>query len=138
MNITINGALDDDLFAYITVAIFNTGTYEVCKNIKAIIDTGAQDCLVKRELVAKLGLQPIDTFKALNPEGGIITSDLYKVGLITDTNNYLDTSKYVTIKMGILEEDAFPADIILGGTFLRHCRFTFNGLARRFEIHVVL
>ncbi len=138
MNLTISGALDADCFAYLTVFAFNTDTYEVCKDLKAIIDTGAQDCLIKRSLAAKLGLQPADSFKALNPEGGIIESDCYKLGLITDTANYMDNSKYAILKMGTLEEEAFPADMILGGTFLRHCRFTYDGPGREFEIHVEL
>ncbi|WP_295653194.1 hypothetical protein [uncultured Mucilaginibacter sp.] len=138
MNLTISGSLDPDYFAYIDVFVFNTETYEVCKGIKAIIDTGAQDCLVKQSLAAKLGLQPVDRFKALNPEGGIVESDCYKIGLILDTENFMDTSKYAVLKMGTLEEEAFPADMILGGTFLRHCRFIYDGPGREFEVQAVL
>ncbi len=138
MNITIKGALDEDFFAYFPVFAFNTDSYEVCKDIKAIIDTGAQDCLVKKGVAAKLGLQPVDKFKALNPEGGIIASDCYKLGLILDTENHIDTSKCAILQMGTLEEEAFPADMILGGTFLRHCRFVYDGPGREFEVHVVL
>ena len=136
MNLTVSGTLDEDYFACLTVSTFNTDTYEVCKDIKAIIDTGAQDCLIKKSLAAKLGLHPVDKFKALNPEGGIIESVCYKVGLIMDTANFMDSSKYVILKTGTIEEESFPADMRLGGTFLRHCRFMYDGPGRQFEIHV--
>jgi hypothetical protein len=138
MNYTVKGSLDEDYFAYLTVFAFNTDTYEVCKDLKAIVDTGAQDCLIKKSLAAKLGLHSVDKFKVLNPEGGIIDSDYFKLGLIVDTENYMDTSKYIVIKMGALEEEGFPADMILGGTFLRHARFSYDGTMRTFEVQIAL
>ena len=138
MDAIIKGTIDDDGFAFLRVSVFNTETYAVCKGIKAIIDTGAQDSLVKRSLAEKTGLKPVDKFRELNPVGGIMESDYFKVGLITDTENYMDTSKYVVMKMGTMEEEEFPADIILGGTFLRHCSFHYDGKSRTFELHIML
>lgn len=138
MNATIKGAIDDDLFAFLNVFVFNTDTYEVCKGIKAIIDTGAQDCLIKRNLATKLGLRSVDKLEELNPVGGIITSDYFKIGLITDTENYMDTSKYAILQAGAIEEAGYPADMILGATFLRHCTFNYDGRNKTFEIHIQL
>ncbi len=138
MNATVKGAIDDDCFAYLDVYVFNTDTYAVCKGVKAIIDTGAQDCLLKKSLVAKMGLRPVAKLKELNPVGGIMESDCYKIGLITDTENYLDTTKYAILTMALIEEEGYPADMILGAAFLKHCTFNYDGPNKTFELHIVL
>jgi len=138
MEVIVSGAMDDDYFAYLDVFVFNTDTYAVSEGVKAIIDTGAQDCLVKRSFAGKIGLKPVDKLKELNPLGGVMESDYYKLGLILDTKNYMDTSKYAILKVGAIEEEGYPADMILGGTFLRHCSFSYDGHKKAFELHVKL
>ena len=138
MDAVIKGAVDTDFFAYLGGHLFNTETYAVFKDLKAIVDTGAQDCLIKKSVAAKLGLKPVDKLEELNPVGGILESDYFKAGIITDTANYTDESKYAILEVGTIETEDFPADMILGGTFLRHCRFTFDGPGRTFELHITL
>ena len=93
MDITVKGIIDDDGFACLNVFVFNTETYAVCKDVKAIIDTGAQDSLVKRSFASRLGLLAVDKLRELNPLGGIMESDYYRIGLIVDTANPMDNSK---------------------------------------------
>ena len=138
MDFTINGNLDDDRFAFLNVYVFNTETFDVCKDVTAIIDTGAQDCLVKRRLAKKMGLKSAGKLQELNPVGGTLECDYFIIGLVTDTANPLDAEKYVKLQVGILEEESFPSDIILGGTFLRHCTFLYNGRGKIFELHIQL
>ena len=136
MDVTITGGMDDDFFACLEVYVFNTDTFAVSEGVKAIIDTGAQDCLVKRSFANKLGLKAVDKLHELNPLGGIMDSDYFKLGLILDTKNYADPSQYAILKVGAIEEEGYPADMILGGTFLRHCRFCYDGHNKTFELHV--
>ena len=130
--------MDEGYFPFLHVFVFDPETFDVRKDVKAIIDTGAQDCLVKSSFAKKLGLTVIDKQQELNPVGGIMEADFYKVGLIIDTPNYMDTSKYAVLTMGTIEDEDYPADMILGGTFLRHCIFNYDGRNRSFELHVIL
>ena len=138
MNTTVKGTMDEDFFPFLNVFVFDPETFDVCKDVKAIIDTGAEDCLVKNSFAKKLGLAVIDKQQELNPVDGITEAELYKVGLIVDTQNYMDTSKYAVLTMGTIEDEDYPADMILGGTFLRHCTFNYDGRNKAFELHVML
>ena len=138
MDVTVKGFMDDDYFAYLNVFVFNPENYAVSEGVKAIIDTGAQDCLVKRSFAGKMGLKPVDKLRELNPLGGVMESDYYRLGLILDTANYTDATKYAILKMGAIEEEGYPAELILGGTFLRHCTFSYDGHNRTFELRAKL
>jgi hypothetical protein len=124
MDRTIIGKIDEYGFAYIPVVIVSNG---VEMDAKAIIDTGAAYCIVQKELISQLNLQPFKPTVIHHPQFGEIQSNDYLIDMVVDFDNPNGGCLFKGLRVGELYDSNYPAAIILGVDFLKYFHFEYNG-----------
>ena len=136
MNRIITGNLDNYLFAYIPVNLVSPiNSKLIAKNVKAIIDTGAAYCLIKSDLIDYLQLiSDSSDSNILHPIEGLQNVEKYFLDMQIDVENIDGVALIKNLRVGKLNADDYPADMIIGIELLRFCQFTYNAIEKTFEL----
>lgn len=101
------------------------------RDVKGILDTGADRCWIRESLLNEMGMQPVGTgdFKTPATQSESNAANVYSVGISLNSDLHLDL---IVGGMSHLNRD--DVDVILGRDVLSMCRFVFNGIDRSFEL----
>jgi predicted aspartyl protease len=138
MNRTIVGKIDEHGFAYINVNVVSpSNDTKIAYNAKAIIDTGAAYCLIKRDLIEFLNIEPFkkDT-NILHPIDGVQSAPNYYVNLMIDIDNNDGAALLQQLRVGIIHLEDYPSAMIIGVELLKYCKFTYNAKEGLFELNL--
>ena len=129
MNQILKGEIDGLYgFPILDVLIFGENGRQV--RAKAIVDTGAAHCCLQQDVIDGLELQLIiANGTMLHPIDGVIQQKYYKV--------YFELCDQAGFEMpvAILHSVDYPAAMILGVSFLKHCKFIYNHFEKTFELN---
>lgn len=100
------------------------------KRIKALIDTGAGGDCIDERLAEELGL-PATEKGVISGVGGRHAALIYTARLYVPALDQLLFQQFTGVK---LAEGAQPHRVLLGRTFLRHYRMTYDGLTGQAEL----
>ena len=98
-------------------------------NLKAVIDTGAYNCFIAKELIFQLGLVPKEKKIKINK----LLSGICE----TETYDFLINIPIIdkTIGFEVCERIGdYPYPIILGNYFLENFEFNYNGRLKTFDL----
>ena len=96
---------------------------------KAVIDTGAYDYCIKKNIIDSLKLPKVGEGKIALPANGNSDSGIYKANLVFEPNLLFPNA---LCKVLILED--YPADVIIGTFFLQGKSFHYNTLLKSWRI----
>lgn len=133
MDRLLTGTLDEYGFAFLTVVIKN-GTRNL--EAKAIIDTGAAHCAIKKEFVDQLGLQAVSASTYSHVQFGEMRFGDYLVDILLDAANPAGGILIQSVKVTEFHNTDYPSDVLIGVDLLKHARFEYNGLARNFTMTI--
>lgn len=100
------------------------------KRIKALIDTGAGGDCIDETLATQLGL-PITDSGMIGGVGGRHQASIYTARLYVPALKRLLFQRFTGVR---LAEGAQPHRVLLGRTFLRHYRMTYDGPSGAVEL----
>jgi|SRR5688572_129877 len=136
MERTLSGTIDNDGFPYITVGL---GLDQSVPPVvtKAIIDTGASRSLLRVDLIKELKLSVIATAQYNHPLYGRQTGNFYSADILFDLYNHtLGIALLKGVVFGELIAKDYPSAVILGVDFLRNCDFDYDGINKKFSLHL--
>lgn len=131
---TIHGKLDEFGFAYLPVIIAKEKGEET--QAKAIIDTGAAHCALKKHLIEKLQLEAVSKSSYTHVQFGEMLFNDYFVNLILDAENPTGCIVVKSVKVTEFNSDDYPCDLLIGVDLLQHARFEYNGLEKNFTMDI--
>lgn len=128
----IKGNVDNHGFCSIMVSVSNSKTSENISNLKAIIDTGAANTFIKKDVLSQLGITDStgDSFN-VSPTNKIVISKKYNVNLLFGNIELLD------FEINEFNEERFPCDVLIGINILRNCDFSFYGEKEEFYLRPI-
>jgi predicted aspartyl protease len=99
---------------------------------QALIDTGAQHTHIKKDIVERLGLEPISYVEvpSRDPNGRITFGIFYQLHISFGSGPGRDTTVVAGAALGV------PHDVLIGTTLLKHCVLYWNGPAAKFTIRM--
>ncbi len=107
------------------------GSQKVVKDVDALIDTGSTYCVISLEDAVGLGYEP---WKAITipvgTAGGTITAPLLKIGFVKVLG-----FKIENVEALVKDLTEVGVDAIVGWSFLRHFKFSFDPEEGIFEIN---
>jgi hypothetical protein len=104
------------------------------RNITAILDTGAAECLIQKHIAAELGIHPITSNEFNHPKYGNVKSVGYFMHITLLSEH--GSCQLKNFPLGEFENESYPADVILGGTLLKSLKLIYDGPNNLFEVHI--
>lgn len=100
-------------------------------SLSALIDTGASNCLIRKDIPGKLGLKPIGTAKIATVQSRGHVCSVYWIRLVIKMANdvFVHTGPFTAVP---LEEQ--DISILIGRDVLKHGIFTYEGKANKYTI----
>jgi len=127
--IIIRGGIDEFSLPYISVNVICPSTNKRSILVKAVIDTGATGNFIKESFAQCFGIKEENRSSFKHPTDGDISTLTYRTNILID-EKYLVTFNNV----GIIHTVDYPADVIIGMSFLKYCDLTYMGFLRTFSL----